>query len=70
MKSPKSSGYRESVAKKMGIHFTDCSFLEIFTHGEINDISVLDPLPGLVGLIKVVSTIVQPSPKVPQLPGR
>ena len=39
------------------------------THGSINDISLLDPLPGLVGLIKVVSTRVQPSPLNPQLPG-
>jgi len=36
--------------------------------GGINDISVLDPLPGLVGLIKVVSMRVQLSPLNPQPP--
>lgn len=39
------------------------------THGGISDKSVLDPLPGLVGLISVVSTRVQPSPLAPQEPG-
>ena len=38
------------------------------THGEISDISVLDPLPGLVGFTSVVSTRVHPSPLAPQLP--
>ena len=40
-----------------------------YTHGGINDMSVLDPLPGDVGFIKVVSMRVQPSPLNPQLPG-
>ena len=38
------------------------------TYGGIKDISVLDPLPGEVGLTRVVSISVQPSPLNPQLP--
>ena len=40
------------------------------THGAINDISVLDPLPGVVGLTKVVSIRVHFSPLSPQPPGK
>lgn len=38
------------------------------SYGGINDMSVLDPLPGLVGFRKVVSMSVHPSPLKPQLP--
>lgn len=38
------------------------------TYGGIKEISVLDPLPGLVGFRKVVSIRVHPSPLNPQLP--
>ena len=38
------------------------------TYGGISEISVLEPEPGLVGLIRVVSTSVQPSPLSPQDP--
>jgi len=38
------------------------------THGGMRVMSVLEPDPGLVGLTKVVSIIVQPSPLKPQLP--
>lgn len=38
------------------------------TYGGIRDISVLEPLPGLVGFIKVVSIRVHPSPLKPQPP--
>lgn len=40
----------------------------IETHGEIKEISVLEPLPGEVGLTSVVSMSVHPSPLKPQLP--
>jgi len=36
--------------------------------GGINEMSVLDPLPGGVGFTNVVSTRVQPSPLRPQEP--
>ena len=45
-------------------------FYKKYTYGVINDISELDPLPGLVGLIKVASMRVQPSPLNPQHSGR
>lgn len=35
------------------------------TYGGIKVMSVLEPDPGLVGLIRVVSIIVQPSPFAP-----
>lgn len=38
------------------------------SYGGIKDMSVLDPLPGLVGFRKVVSMSVHPSPLKPQLP--
>lgn len=38
------------------------------TYGEIKEISVDEPEPGLVGLIKVVSSKVHPSPLKPQFP--
>ena len=37
-------------------------------YGGIREISVLEPKPGLVGFISVVSTSVQPSPFSPQDP--
>ena len=38
------------------------------TYGVIKEISVLDPLPGVVGLLSVVSISVQPSPLSPHDP--
>jgi hypothetical protein len=38
------------------------------THGGIKVMSVLDPHPAQVGLTRVVSTIVHPSPLKPHLP--
>ncbi len=38
------------------------------SYGGINEISVLDPLPAVVGFTNVVSMRVQPSPLRPQEP--
>lgn len=40
------------------------------TYGGIREISVLEPLPGEVGFLRVVSMSVQPSPLSPQFPVR
>lgn len=57
-------GYKESVFISRIIPLK-----KKHTHGGINDISALDPLPGLVGLTKVISMRVQPSPLSRQVPG-
>ena len=38
------------------------------THGGMREISVLEPEPGVVGFLRVVSMSVQPSPLSPQPP--
>lgn len=38
------------------------------TYGGIKEMSVLEPPPGVVGFLRVVSTSVQRSPLSPQLP--
>jgi hypothetical protein len=55
--------------KKSMIISQNIPFEKKHTHGGINEISVLDPLPGLVGFLKVVSMRVQPSPLNPHFPG-
>ena len=42
----------------------------IVAYGGMREISVLDPLPGVVGFFKVVSIRVHPSPLKPQWPSK
>lgn len=66
---PESGRHRERMAfRTVSCQDKYADALETNTYGGMREISVLEPLPGDVGLTKVVSMRVQPSPLKPQPP--